>query len=77
MNGHLYWAGYYLITRQLPKGSTIPSALERMFCCVHKFYVIFFPTNLRKPDEGQGAQGQREVIKELYMKVYALFLFHL
>ena len=35
------------------------------------------PTNLRKPDEGQGAEGQREVLEEPYMKVYALFLFHL
>ena len=73
MNEQLYGAGYYLITWQLPKFSTIPSALERIFCRGHNFYINFFPpTNLRKPDE-----GERKVLEELYMNVYTLFLSHL
>ena len=43
MNEHLYGVRYYLIAWQLPNVSTIPEALERMFCCVHSFYANFFP----------------------------------
>ena len=43
MNEHLRGARYHLIARQLPKVSTIPGALERMFCSGHSFYVNFFP----------------------------------
>lgn len=70
-------AGYYLITWQILKVSTIPSVLERMFCRVHSFLLFFPPTNLRKPDEGQGVEGEREVVEGLCMNVHALFLFHL
>jgi len=43
MNEKLYGAGYYLTIWQLPKVSTVPAALERMFCRVHSFHINFFP----------------------------------
>jgi hypothetical protein len=42
MNEQSYGSEYNPITWQLPTVSTIPSALKRMFCCVHNFDVNFF-----------------------------------